>query len=237
MDRLSVMLLKASLFASVSSIFLGLFSPAFAQESKIIAKYTFDHGDSVESGQYNDTSVKTNWTTTPLIDQATGTGALGASNQAKANRDFIGGATRKFMALSSNRESDTGTPITNPGESTWFTFSIDLGALYSFVGQTASIDTYAVSTLSNTTSANWTLYYSIDGSAYQSLGTYQGKSIVRNGYVTSPKALSWNLSPIGVTSGTVSFILDPVAIGGTNGVVKQRCIGFDQLVVKAVPSS
>lgn len=81
--------------------------------SAIVASYTFDPNtvaDSVAS-LTADTSAQTDWSTTSLIDQATGIGALNASNQTATNRAVTTGATANRLSISSNREGDAQTPI------------------------------------------------------------------------------------------------------------------------------
>ena len=83
------------------------------------------------------------------------------------------------------------------------------------------IDTYANTTISGTSSTDWTLYYSTDGgTSWTSLGTSTGAA--SSGGVSSPLGISWDLSSIGIVTTPVDFILDPVSTGGTNGSVDQR---------------
>lgn len=201
----------------------------------VLAKYTFDR-DIPSEKEYPNDSVQEYWKTSNLVDNATGTGAMGKSNLDSFNSTLRAVSDGQYLALSSNREGDAGRPTGDIGESTWFTFSIDLMGEFDFSGQEATVDTYAFSGLGGTTSTNWTLYYSVDGgSSFTSLGTKEGQTANANSGLVGPQTISWDLTPIAVQSGKIDFLLDPVSTGATNGVINQRSTGFDNLIVKALP--
>ncbi len=214
--------------------FLALGQSAHAA---VIANYDFEPNNLSGTQADIDGSAQTDWTTSILFDNAIGTGAVGAPNQDPLNRDLFTGNTGNFLALSSNREGDTGVPTGTTGESTWFTFDVtpSTGTTFDFTGQTASIDTYAFNSLGSGTSAtDWTLYFSLDGgSSFSSLGTFAGATAGPSAGTTGPVALSWSLDSLGTQTGTVTFLLDPVSTAQTNGVVEQRATGFDNLLVEA----
>lgn len=214
---------------------------AFGQSAQaaVIANYDFDPNNVSGTQVDVDQSAQTDWITSILLDNATGTGAVGAPNQSTFNRDLLTGSTGNYLGLSSSREGDTGLPNGPIGESTWFTFDVTPSAetTFDFVGQTASIDTYSfINTAqvgTNPSTTNWTLYYRLNGgSSYTSLGTLAGASASTTG-TTGPTFLSWALDALGTQTETVSFLLDPVSTGGTNGAVLQRSTGFDNLIVEA----
>jgi hypothetical protein len=215
---------------------------ATSGHSAVIASYTFDPNtvaDSVASVTA-DTSAQTDWSTTSLMDQATGIGALSASNQTGTNRTVTIGATASMLSLSSNREGDAQTPILVGGnnESTWLSFTITPGAgvTLNFSENSATVDTYANhgAGLGGTVSADWTLYFSTDGgSSWTSLGTNAGAATNGASQNIGPVPLSWDLSPIGTQTSAVALIIDPVSTGSTNGNVAQRGVSFDNLVVNA----
>ena len=103
------------------------------------------------------------------------------------------------------------------------------------MGQVATLDTYAFNVLAaGVSSADWTLYYSLDGgAAWTSLGTLAGASVSAGAGSVGPTALSWLLTPLGLRSAAVDFLLDPATTGATNGATTQRSVGFDNLVVNA----
>ena len=209
--------------------------PADLGSPKTLAKYTFEQAPPSEKEYPND-SVQEYWKTSNLVDNATGTGAMGKSNLDSFNSTLRAVSDGQYLALSSNREGDAGRPTGDIGESTWFTFSIDLMGEFDFSGQEATVDTYAFSGLGGTTSTNWTLYYSVDGgSSFTSLGTKEGQTANADSGLVGPQTISWDLTPIAVQSGKIDFLLDPVSTGATNGVINQRSTGFDNLIVKALP--
>ncbi|WP_058556584.1 hypothetical protein [Thiohalocapsa sp. ML1] len=206
-------------------------------QAAIVALYDFDPNNRSGTTVDLDGSAQTTWTTSLLLDNATGTGAVTAGNQELANRDLLTGSTGNYLAFSANRESDTGRPTGSIGKSTWLTFSItpSAGVALDFVGQVATLDTYAFNNLpANVSSADWTLYYSLDGgAAWTSLSTFAGASANASAGTVGPTALSWLLTPLGLRSAAVDFLLDPVTTGAANGVTTQRSVGFDNLVVNA----
>ncbi len=201
-----------------------------------IADFDFDPDQLAGTVADLDGSPGSAWLTGALIDQATGTGALGGSNQSGSNRGLVSGSDANYLRLSSNRESDGQTPLAAGGndESTWLTTTVSAAnpaAIFDFDGATASLDSYAASGLTGTTSADWTLYHSTNGGAsWTSLGTQAGASIGGAGSA-GPVPLVWDLSPIGSVAGEVRFLLDPVSTGSTNGTAAQRSIGFDNFVI------
>ena len=168
-----------------------------------------------------------------LIDHATGTGALSSDNQHPNNR-AIADSPVPHLRLSSRRESDGQTPAEPGGDnqSTWLTFHVTpiAGHVIDFSAARLAIDTFANSTLSGVTSANWTLYHRRDDSSHwTAMGTFEGASVSGPG-AAGPVALQWALCEIGTTSGTVHFLIDPqTAEFGTNGVVGQRGIGLGNI--------
>jgi hypothetical protein len=216
-----------------SLVTLNLTSSA---KAAIIASFDFDP-DAISGTQVDiDDSAQTNWTTSILLDNATGTGAVGQGNQTITNRDLTIGNTNNLILFSSNREGDSGTPTGTIGESTWLTFSVTPSAntSFDFTGENATIDTYALNTLGGVSSTDWILYFSLDGgTSYTSLGTFAGQSATASAGLTGPLQLSWSLDTIGVQTGTVDFLIDPVSTGGTNGAVSQRSTGFDNLLINA----
>ncbi|BCX46121.1 hypothetical protein HAHE_00290 [Haloferula helveola] len=203
----------------------------------IVARFDFDPAELSGSTLDLDGSAATDWTTGDLTDAATGNGALGASNQAAANRDLTGGLEGNFLRLSSNREGDAQTPLAAGGndESTWSTTTVAAfgsGGSIDFTGGIALVDTYAFTNLGSNTAADWTLYYSTDGGAtWTSLGTSSGAATSDG--LSLPIGLSWDLSTIGNATVPVTFLLDPVSTGGTNGSAAQRSIGFDNFLISA----
>lgn len=209
----------------------------FVTPSNTIAA-TFDLDPDQASGAIIDLddSEMATWITSELIDEATGTGALGADNQNGANRFFTTGNTGNLILFSSNRESDAQTPLQEGGnnESTWTTFSMSpapgAGSL-GFNGAEAVVQTFAFNDINGSNQTNWTLYYSTDNkSTWTSLGTLAGAGIEAIGF-SPPVQLRWDLTPIGTRSSTVDFILDPVATGANNGTAAQRSTGFDNFYV------
>ncbi|MCP5548424.1 MAG: choice-of-anchor D domain-containing protein [Akkermansiaceae bacterium] len=203
----------------------------------IVARYDFDGShvvDDVASVDI-DASAGTPWTTSDLLDQATGTGALSASNQAGGNREVLTGPTGNLLLFSCNRESDAQTPVTPGGsdESTWTLFSVspESGGSIDFDGGSLSIDTYATTSIGGA-SANWSLYYSTNGGTTWSLiAGFPGASSTSGLSAATP--ITWDLSSLGTVSSEIQFALDPVATSSTNGVATQRGVGFDNLVLTA----
>lgn len=212
---------------------------ASSASATVIAFYDFDPDNVSGTTADVDGSTQADWTTTALIDQATGTGALGASNQASANRDIYTGSTDNYLGLSSNREGDAQTPLTAGGsnESTWLRFSItpDPSISLNFTGHDATVDTYSANSgVGSTTSTDWTLYYSLNGgTSWSSLGTSAGATSTGTPSSSGPVALTWDLDAIGAVTSAVEFIIDPVSTGGTNGAASQRRTGMDNLTVNA----
>jgi autotransporter-associated beta strand protein len=174
-----------------------------------------------------------------LTDMATGLGALSTSNQGASNRALATGVNGNYLNFSCAREADAQTPVAAGGsnETTWTTVSVAPqpgGGQINFTGGAAVIDTYANTDQSNNTAANWALYYSTDsGSTWTIIGAaLAGQSTTTNG-TKGPLGLTWDLSVIGNQTAPVLFALDAVATGGTNGVVTQRGVGFDNLVITA----
>lgn len=214
---------------------------ATSGQAAVVASYTFDPNtvaDDVASVT-DDVSAQTDWSTSSLIDQATGIGALSASNQTGTNRTVTTGATANMLSLSSNREGDAQTPVLAGGdnESTWMSFTITPGAGINldFSGNSATVDTYAnQGGLGGTVSADWTLYFSTDGgTSWTSLGTNAGAATTGGNQNIGPVALSWDLSAIGSQTSAIDLIIDPVSTAATNGNVAQRGVSFDNLVVNA----
>lgn len=211
---------------------------AAAADSAVVARFnTFTHAND-EPILSADASSQGDWTTTDLTDLATGIGALSASNQGGANRKTNDFGTTPTIQFSSNREGDAQTPLAPGGnnESTWTTFTITAssGKLLDFAGQTATADTFAEGTgLGGTVSADWTLYYSLNGgTSWTSLGSETGASIGGSGGESAATAVSWDLGAIG-SQATVVFLLDPSSTGATNGNVSQRGVAVGNLEVNA----
>lgn len=214
---------------------LGYSDPA----GTIVARYDFDPSIHVSDNPVvdADASLMTNWSSSNLSDEATGTGALSGSNQGNNNRGIASGLFGNYLGFSSARENDAQTPLAGGGdnETTWTTFSTTPdanGGAIDFTGGIAVVDTYAFTSLSSNTAADWTLYFSLDGgSSWTSLGTLTGAAT--SNATTQTVGLNWDLSPIGNQTGSVDFILDPVSTGDTNGSDGQRRVGFDNLVITA----
>lgn len=207
---------------------------AASSQAAVIAQYdtfTVSSGATVST----DASSGTSWTTSSLIDQATGTGALGNGNQTTTNRQVRGTAGDR-LSLSNAREADSGTPTGTIGESTWFTFSVTADASFAmdFTGQTASADTFADRSISSSNGANYNLYFSLDGgSNWTQVGGTQVGASTSGTTLTGPVQVVFDLSAIGQQTGTVDFLFDPVSTGAGNGTEAQRSIQFDNLVVNA----
>lgn len=203
-------------------------------QAAVIAQFnSFEHNNGAAKVA-EDNSAQTSWVTSDLIDHATGSGALGSSNRNQNNR----GArtlldTTSVISFSSNRESDAGVPNGPVGKSTWLIFSIEAttGGQFDFSGQSATADTFARGAGSGTTSADWTLYYSSDGTAWTSLGTVAGAS-KGGGAGVEHESVSWDLSAIG-TQTEIHFLLDPQSTGGTNGSEGQRGIAVGNIEINA----
>lgn len=202
----------------------------------VVARFDFD-GPQISGTTVDvDATLQALWTTSNLLDQATGTGALNASNQAGSNRVLASGPTGNYLQLSGNREGDAATPIAAGGnnESTWTLFTVSPqtgGGAVDYTGGSATVDTFANSSLGLTT-AEWTLYYSTDGgTSWTSLGSFAGAETTTG--LAGPVALTWDLTAIGSQSGPVTFAIDPVNSGANNGNSAQRGVGFDNLEVVA----
>lgn len=218
--------------ATIPEISLSAF---VAPANPVVVLYDFDPSELFDTTLDLDGSEMTAWTTGNLIDAATGVGAVGAGNQTGANRDLVVGRTGNYLRFSSNRESDAQTPLQGGGEneSTWSTFTISPGGEgpLGFNGGEAVVQTYAINGIAGNNQTDWTLYFSLDdGSTWTSLGTLAGAGIDGLGE-SGPVELRWDLSPVGTHNRAVSFILDPVATGATNGSAAQRGLGFDNLYV------
>lgn len=203
----------------------------------IVARFDFDSSQVVDgiASVDIDASAGAPWTTSDLLDQATGTGAISASNQAGGNREVLSGPTGNLLLFSCNRESDGQTPVTPGGnsESTWTTFSVtpESGGSIDFDGGSLTIDTFATTSL-GAASANWSLYYSTNGgTSWNLIAGFPGASSAAG--LSAAVPITWNLTSLGTVSGEIQFALDPVATSATNGVAVQRGIGFDNLVLTA----
>lgn len=221
----------------VETILVLLAAAALPASATVVARFnSFTHTADV-AVIATDASTQSGWTTSALTDQATGIGALSASNQASANRKTNDFGSTPTIQFSSNRESDSGVPTGTIGESTWSTFTISAssGNSLDFDGQMATADTFAEGTgLGGTVSANWTLYFSLNGgTTWTSLGAKTGASIGGSGGESAATSVSWDLSAIG-TQTSVAFLLDPVSTGSTNGNVSQRGVAVGNLEVNAV---
>jgi hypothetical protein len=213
---------------------------ATGSQAAVVARFdTFTHvADNPTLA--SDVSAQAGWTTSDLTDLATGIGALSASNQGGANRKINSFGTTPTIQFSSNREGDGQTPLAAGGnnESTWITFTVSAtGAnTLDFTGQVATAETFAEGTgLGGSVSADWTLYFSLDGgSSWSALGTETGASIGGSGGESSATAVGWALSGIGASQTTVDFILDATSTGSTNGNVSQRGVAVGNFEVNAV---
>jgi autotransporter-associated beta strand protein len=213
---------------------------AFVEPAQpVVARFNFDPSALSGTRADADESAQADWTTTDLVDQATGVGALSSGNQTTANRELGSGSNGNYLRLSCAREADAQTPVLAGGgnESTWFTFDVNPdigGGSINFTGGSAVMDTFAFATgVAGTTAANWTLYYSADaGATWTSLGTAVGASLAADG-AAGPLGIAWDLTTIGVRTGPVRFAIDAVSTGASNGTAAQRSVGFDNLVVSA----
>lgn len=224
---------KLLLLITASLGFVAFNKPA---EAIVVANFDFDPAQLSGTQADVDGSSQANWTTSILLDNATGIGAVDASNQSTANRDLFTGRTDNFLRVSSNREDDSGVPTGTIGESTWLTFNItpSPGTTFDFTGEEATVDTYAFNGLGGTSATNWTLYFSLDGgTSYTSLGTFTGQAAGSNSGLQGPTPLTWDLTSIGTQTGVIDFLIDPVSTADTNGAVGQRATGFDNLVINA----
>ena len=226
---------KLLLLIAASLSLVAVNKPA---EAVVVANFDFDPDELSGTQADVDGSSQANWTTSILLDNATGDGAVNAPNQSLTNRDLFPGNTGDFLRLSSNRERavDSNGPNGTVGESTWFTFDITPSPLsvFDFTGQNATVDTYAFNGIGGTSATNWTLYFSLDdGVTYKSLGTFAGQTAGPNTLVEGPKVLTWDLTQIGTQTGAIDFLIDPVSTADINGVANQRATGFDNLVVNA----
>lgn len=195
--------------------------------------FSFASGDTELS---TDSSAQTLWTTSSLMDQATGNGA-GGSNLNGNNRLITSIASTDVLLFSANRENatDSSGPTATVGETTWMEFGItaSAGNLLDFNGQEATVDTFASSGLGGNTDGIWFLYYSLDGGAtFTNLGPQNGQGAGPNETNQGPTAVSWDLSAIGSVD-SVDFVFDVVSTDATNGTVSQRGIGFGNFVVNA----
>lgn len=219
------------------NLFCWLISLSATVQATVIAKFDFEtsglSGNVLDQGSQSEVD----FTTSALTDNATGTGAMSQSNSHHYNRKRISSSSW-VLGFSSNRENDAQTPVASGGnnESTWVSFTVTAsnGKVFDFSNQSATVDTFVSSTITGTTSANWTLYYSLDGgNSYSSLETLAGASRSGSGSA-GPKKLTWSLSPIGNGVERVDFILDPTTTGFlANGVFDQRGTSFDNLTVNA----
>lgn len=202
----------------------------------VVARFDFDPSVLQNNLVDSDTSAQTSWRTADLIDSATGTGALSAGNQTPTNRAISAGTSGNFISFSSSRESDANLPEVPGGnqETTWTSFEVmpNAGTEIDYTGGTAVVDTYARNDQNSFTGADWTLYYSVNGGTWTSLGTQTGASQTPSG-ISTPLGLAWNLDVIGKQTLPVAFLLDPLATDTANGTVIQRAIGFDNLTVSA----
>jgi len=203
----------------------------------LLARFAFDtdlldtNADEVDT----DSSSPHPWTTSDLMDKATGTGAAGQSNRHSFNRKFYDSTLR----LSSNREGDEQTPIASGGsnESTWLQFTITPAAGESInyaLDGTATVETGAHNDGWSNTRTSYSMYWSDSASGPWTLlpGGGEGANIDNSGVNSGPITLSWDLQSIGDANGAVHFILDPMSTGATNGVVhNQRGISIDNVQV------
>ena len=174
-----------------------------------------------------------------LEDCATDAGALGLSNRHPSNRWWADGK----VLLSATRESDAQTPAADGGgrRSTWLAFSAcpAPGQQLDFSDGTLSVTTHAHSALSGVTGGEWSLYRvdsgatpcAYAGSAVQTLGTLQGASATGQSNVS--KALTWQLGALGDIPHCVTFLLDVVASGETDGSTAERALGLSSLLMLA----
>ncbi|MCP5532867.1 MAG: hypothetical protein H7A49_16875 [Akkermansiaceae bacterium] len=221
----------------IAQTIITLAAATLPASATVVARFnSFTHAADVAVIS-TDASAQTGWTTTALTDQATGLGALSATNQSSTNRKTNDFGSTPTIQFSSNRESDAGIPTGTIGESTWSTFTVSAssGNSLDFDGQVATADTFAEGTgLGGTVSADWTLYFSLDGgTSWTSLGAKTGASIGGSGGESAATAVSWDLTAIG-TQTSVSFLLDPVSTGSTNGNVSQRGVAVGNIEVNAV---
>ncbi len=215
------------------SILLALGTGANAA---VVAQYsTFAHANNVAQIS-TDASAGTDWSTTALLDQATGTGAGGGTNQSSTtNRRLNPAGAASGIVYSHAREGDAGIPTGTIGESTWVTFSVAAtgGKSLDFTGQIASATMSTWSSISTAQDGGtWSLYYSLNGGTTWNITSAQDgpDATVQSTEVTA--SLSWNLNAIGTQSGQVDFLLDAVS-GGQGGFTTQRYLGFDDLIVNA----
>lgn len=214
---------------------VGMVAPP---ETHTLALFDFTPDEGSGEIADEDGSEALAWSTSGLIDQATGNGALGSGNQSSNNRRWVTTPVA-HLRLSSNRESDAQTPLMDGGngESTWFTFSVtpDAGQVLDFSAAAMALDTFAMSTLSGTTGARWTVHFRRDGeAAWKALDTLQG-AVVDGSGSAGPIPLRWMLTPVGRCAGAVHFIIDPETTGfATNGVANQRGIGFGNVGIAGV---
>jgi hypothetical protein len=242
---------KIQIVFAVVMVLSGLagFLDKVAHADVVASFVSFRHtsGGNVSS----DSSLQMNWTTTPLFDQSTGNGALNQSNQGINNRfasNLVVAPNNLLQSadpgtalfVSNNREhtaNGAGDPLGDLGETTWFLFDTtpNAGYQFDFRGQTATLDTYAFSSVGTGSGASWNLYFRIPGSTNLTLiSSETGQSATTGNTVLGPTSLSFDLSSIGVvTDNTVQFLLDPVSTGGANGAASQRSIGFGNFNVNA----
>jgi hypothetical protein len=97
------------------------------------------------------------------------------------------------------------------------------------------LDTYAFSTVTTGSGGNWELLADI-GSGHSTVGGIQTGATASTLGTVIHQAVSFDLSSLGVVSDSVVFRLNPIATGAFNGVVTQRSIGFDNLIINAAVS-
>ena len=118
----------------IGGLLAGICLPVRYSQAATIASYDFDSGSINGTQVDTDDSAQTNWTTSILLDNAIGTGALNRSNQANLNRSLQSGNNVNYLGFSSRRERATNSSGPNDivGNSTWFTFNMTPSAGFSF---------------------------------------------------------------------------------------------------------
>ena len=205
----------------------------------IVASYQFEASNLTGTQLAVDSSAQTSWTTSILLDNATGTGALGQGNQSGTNRTLSGDR----LLLSSAREGDAQTPLAAGGnnESTWMSFTVtaDSGTTFDFTDQDMIFNVSSGTLIgSGGVSADWSVYYSLDGgSSINLLSTQAGPSVPGSDGVSFNEAdfgLTYDLTAVGSAVSNVEFYIDPVSTGRVNGSVGQRRVGIRDLQVNAI---
>lgn len=224
----------------------GFFSDC--ANADLIASYTSFTGNSGSSPFFSnvstDSSLQTNWTTSGLVDMATGTGALSSSVLSTNNRlASNSGAAATSVAsagnnpaigdilyVSNNREN----PGSTSASSTFFDFTVtpDAGWQFDFTGQSATLTTFAFKNVPNNSGGNWQLLANT-GAGFIAVGATQTGAAASVDNFVSSSAVSFDLSSLGVVTGAISFRLNPIATGAFNGVPSQRSIGFDNVAFNA----